>query len=539
MPTVTLNKNQFEELVGKKLPLEELKDRISMLGTDLEKIEGNEIIVEVFPNRPDMLSEQGFARAFSSFIGVKKGLRKYHARKSDYKVEVDTSVKKVRPETVCAVVKNLKLNDEKIKSIIQIQEKLHIGYGRNRKKVAIGIYPLEKIKFPIKYLALKPEEIKFKPLEMSQVLNGKQILELHPTGREYKNLLENEKIYPIFIDANDNILSMPPIINSDEVGKITEKTKDVFVECSGFDYNILSKCLNIIVTALADINGEIYEVRINNKISPNLEPKEEKLDLKYVNKILGLELKDGEIKNLLEKMGYDYSNGKVLVPCYRADILHQIDFVEDIAIAYGYENFVEEIPNVSTIGKESEKSKFSKKISEILIGLGLLECSSVSLSNEEILNKKMNVKNKLVKVESPVNQDYDTLRNFILPGLLKILSENKSYEYPQNIFEIGRIFDDIVDKDSLGIVVTGNFTMIKQKLDALFSLLDIEYKIKENENESFILGRCGKIIVNEQELGVVGEISPAVLDNFGIDMPCSGLELDIYSLFDILKNGNL
>ena len=151
----------------------------------------------------------------------------------------------------------------------------------------------------------------------------------------------------------------------------------------------------------------------------------------------------------------------------------------------------------------------------------------------------MNVKNKLVKVESPVNQDYDTLRNFILPGLLKILSENKSYEYPQNIFEIGRIFDDIVDKDSLGIVVTGNFTMIKQKLDALFSLLDIEYKIKENENESFILGRCGKIIVNEQELGVVGEISPAVLDNFGIDVPCSGLELDIYSLFDILKNGNL
>src|SRR3989344_6722259 len=185
MPTVTLNKNQFEELVGKKLPLEELKDRISMLGTDLEKIEGNEIIVEVFPNRPDMLSEQGFARAFSSFIGVKKGLRKYHTRKSDYKIEADKSVRSVRPETVCAVVKNLKLNDEKIKSIIQIQEKLHIGYGRNRKKVAIGIYPLEKIKFPIKYLALSPEKIKFKPLEMSAVLNGKQILEEHPAGREY------------------------------------------------------------------------------------------------------------------------------------------------------------------------------------------------------------------------------------------------------------------------------------------------------------------------------------------------------------------
>ncbi|MBI2105813.1 phenylalanine--tRNA ligase subunit beta [Candidatus Woesearchaeota archaeon] len=530
MPTIILNKKQFEELAGKKLPLEELKDRISMLGTDLEKIEGNEIIVEVFPNRPDMLSEQGFARAFSSFIGVKKGLRKYHARKSNYKVEVDASVKKVRPETVCAVVKNLILDDEKIKSIIQIQEKLHIGYGRNRKKAAIGIYPLNKIKFPVRYLAKKPEEIKFKPLEMSQVLNGKQILELHPTGREYKNLLENEKTYPIFIDANDNILSMPPIINSDDVGKVTEDTKDVFVECSGFDYNILSKCLNIIVAALADINGRIYEVKINNKISPNLEPKEEKLDIKYVNKMLGLELKEKDVNELLERMGYDYNNGKVLVPCYRTDILHQIDFVEDIAIAYGYENFVEEIPNVSTIGKESGKGKFNKKISEILIGLGLLECSSVSLSNEEILNRKMNVKNKLVKVESPVNQDYDTLRNFMLPGLLKILSENKRYEYPQNIFEIGKIFDDITDKDSLGIVVTGNFTMIKQKLDVLFSLLDIKYEIKEDENGSFIIGRCGKIIVNEKELGVIGEMSPIVLDSFGIDVPCSGLEINLERL---------
>src|SRR3989338_2091692 len=219
MPTVNLNKKEFEELVGKKLPLEELKDRISMLGTDLESIEGNEIIVEVFPNRPDMLSEQGFARAFSSFIGVKKGLRKYKVKKSNYKVLVDRSVKMVRPFTACAVVKNLKLDDEKIKSIIQIQEKLHISYGRNRKKVAIGVYPLEKIKFPIKYLAKRPEKIKFKPLEMSQVLNGKEILELHPTGKEYAHLLEKEKEYPIFIDSNENILSMPPIINSDEVGK--------------------------------------------------------------------------------------------------------------------------------------------------------------------------------------------------------------------------------------------------------------------------------------------------------------------------------
>ena len=113
MPTVKLNKEVFENLVGKKLPLEELKTRISYLGTDLESIEKNEIIVEIFPNRPDLLSEQGFARAFSSFIGIKKGLRHYEIRKSPERVKIDHSLKKIRPYTACSIVKNLKLDVEK------------------------------------------------------------------------------------------------------------------------------------------------------------------------------------------------------------------------------------------------------------------------------------------------------------------------------------------------------------------------------------------------------------------------------------------
>ena len=274
------HKEEFEKLVGKKLDIEQLKDRISMLGTDLEGIEGNEITVEVFPDRPDMLSEQGFARAFSSFIGVKTGLRNYKSKSSNYEVAVESSVDKVRPFTACAVVKNLKFDNQKIKSIIQLQEKLHTSYGRNRKKIAIGIYPMEKIKFPITYKALPPEKIKFIPLEYNTILNGKQILTETNTGRDYAHLLENEKLYPIFIDSNNEILSMPPIINSHTTGKITEETKDVFIECSGFDLGVLKKCLNIVVTSLADMGGEIYEVTLKykNKIkTPDLATEKIKL----------------------------------------------------------------------------------------------------------------------------------------------------------------------------------------------------------------------------------------------------------------------
>jgi len=306
MPTVNLNKKVFEKLVGKKLPDEKLKDRISMLGTDLEKIDDKEIHVEIFPNRPDMLSEQGFARAFSSFIGVKTGLRKYDVKKSGEKVIIEKSVKDVRPFTACAIVKNLKFDDEKIKEIIQIQEKLHITYGRNRKKAAIGIYPLEHIKMPIRFIGEDPKKIKFRPLEYPKELDGLQILSKHPAGRDYGYLLEGMKKFPFFIDADNKVLSMPPIINSHETGKINEETKEIFIECSGFDYEVLRVCLNIIVAALADMGGEIYSMEIidgNKKtVSPDLKPKEMKIDINYCNRWLGLRLKENEVKKLLEKM---------------------------------------------------------------------------------------------------------------------------------------------------------------------------------------------------------------------------------------------
>ena len=358
--------------------------------------------------------------------------------------------------------------------------------------------------------------------------------------------MEGKKVYPIFIDTNENILSMPPIINSDDVGKVDEDTKEVFIECSGFDYDVLAKCLNIIVTALADMGGEIYEIEIRdekNKISPDLNPSEEKIDIKYVNKMLGLELKENEMKDLLERMGYNYSKGIVEIPSYRADILHEVDLIEDVAIAYGYENFKEEIPNVSTVASESEISKFKRKISEILIGLKLLECYTYSLSNKINLNQKMNSKTESIEVESPVNSDYDTLRSWMIPSLLQILKENKRYEYPQDLFEISTIFESsektetgVEESQSLAVVkCEGNFTHIRQILDSLLSSLNLEYEIEESYHSSFIEGRVGDIVINKEKVGFLGELSPEVLTNWNLEMPVSALELNLSELIKLKK----
>jgi len=158
MPTITLNKKRVLDLVGKKISDKELSDKIPYLGTDLETINKDSIIVEIFPNRPDLLSEEGFARALSSFLGIKSGLRKYLVEKSDYEVIVEKSVDSVRPFTACAVIKDLKLDKNKIENLINIQEKLHITYARNRKRCAIGIYPMETISWPITYKAKSPKK---------------------------------------------------------------------------------------------------------------------------------------------------------------------------------------------------------------------------------------------------------------------------------------------------------------------------------------------------------------------------------------------
>jgi phenylalanyl-tRNA synthetase beta chain len=553
MPTVKLNKQVFEKLVGKTLPLEELKDRISMLGTDLEGIEGNEINVEVFPNRPDMLSEQGFARAFSSFIGVKTGIRTYDVEKGsdDFRVVVDKSVSSVRPFTACAIVKGMKFDDEKIREIIQIQEKLHVTYGRNRKKAAIGIYPLEKIKLPIRYVGRNPKDVTFRPLEASQPMRSDDILELHPTGKEYAHLLEGMDIFPFFVDANDQVLSMPPIINSHETGKVSEETKDVFIECSGFDFDVLSTCLNILVTSMSDMGGKVYSMTLEypdgSRTTPDLTPKNISVSLAYVNKRLGLELSKKEATVLAEKMGLSVENDKdentlaVLVPAYRADVLHPIDIVEDVAIAYGFENFVEEIPDVATIGEEDALECFKRRISNILISLGLLETNTYHLSNDIEQNQKMLSSYKILPLANALTEDYNAMRYWMLPSLMKVHSENKHHDYPQNIFEVSQVFREdrneetnVKESEVLAVSLCGSepdFTSIKQILQSLMSALGLDFSTDELDHPSFIPGRSAKILVNGKELGFLGEVHPQVLENFSLEMPVAALELDISALF--------
>ena len=542
MANVKFQRKEFEKSI-KLTP--EVIEKISLFGTPLESLNEEEIEIEIFPNRPDLLSMQNYIRSFKSFLGIEKGVKSYKISKPEknYKVKISPSLKNIRPFTTCAIIKDLSFNDEKIKEIVDLQEKLHNTIGRNRRKVAIGIYPLEKIKLPIKYTSLSPNEIKFIPLDSDSEMTGSQILQKHPKGREYAHLLENMEKYPVFIDSNNKVLSMPPIINSETTGKVSSTKKEVFVECSGFDLNALNKTLNIVVATFAEMGGKIYQMEIIHKgktLTPNLSSEKMQISLENTNKLLGLNLKESDLSKLLQKMEYNYSKGKVEVPAWRADILHEVDIIEDIAIAYGYENLVPEIPNISTIAHESHKSKVKSKISELLIGLGLIETSSYHLIKKE--------EKDLSKIESPIEvedskTDYKYLRPNLLIPTLRILAENKDAEYPQKIYEIGAVFDrdntqeaGIKETESLIIAYSpSNFTEIKQTLEYLTKTLNIKHIIKESAHTSLIEGRTASILVNNKTIGYLGELHPKALHAWNINMPVSIIEISLEEIFKILE----
>ncbi len=552
MAVVRFSRKEFEKHI--KLS-KEMEEKINMFGTHIEEITNEEIVLEVLPNRPDLFSLQGFLRAFKAFLGKETGMKKYkvHKPEKDFEVFIDRSVEKIRPYTACGIIKGINFDDAKIKGIIDIQERLHDTIGRNRKKVAIGIYPLDKISLPIKYEARKPKDIKFVPLDFDRELTALQILQQHPTGREYRMLLKDKERFPVFVDAKGEILSMPPIINSEKTGRVTENTRDIFIECSGFDFDVLKKVLNILVTMLADMGGSIYQMELNywNKkvLTPNLNPEKMKISVENVNRLLGLKLKQAEIKKLLERMGYDVKGMHVLVPAWRIDVLHEVDLIEDIAIAYGYNSFKPELPEIASIGKESAVEVMKRKIAEMLVGLNMLELSTFHLVTKEDLKK---IKKKPeIEVEAS-KTEYSILRPNLLCNILKVLGNNVDASYPQRVFEIGKVFSlskesetNVEEREHLVIALCpSDFTEVKQVLEYIARMIGFEFEISEItkkedceswfSEECFIEGRVAKIVLTNmpnKPIGIIGEIHPSILKDWHIKMPVSLFELDIEFLF--------
>jgi len=544
MAVIQFEKSHLQKMIGRKLTEKEYEERIPLFGCPLEKMEPTAVHFEVSPNRPDLLSIEGFARTMKNFLSDNPKLTNYKVKKGKLKVKVNPSVKKVRPEIVCAVVRNVKITDDLIASLMQVQEKLHDTLGRKRKKVAIGIHDMKKLKAPFTYKGVSANGIKFVPLDMGRALTPGQILEEHPKGISYAHLLENSNKYPIIVDKNNRVLSFPPVING-ELTRVTSKTKTLFIDVTGTDELAITQALNIITTSFADRGCTIESVQMvsgNKKTTtPDLNRWKIKADADYINKILGLQLNRVQMTKLLRKMDIGFDGKWASVPAYRTDIMHQMDIAEDVAIAYGYDKFEPTVPTVPTIGRPLAKYEYHHTVKQLMVGLGFQEVINLTLSNFEDEFDKMNAKREAVaETLNSVTPECNIVRKDIMPSLMDVLANNQHYEYPQRIFEVG----DTVVIDKKAETLTRNVKKLacavadmrvsyqnaSSILHSLMGNLGFEYQLKKTEHPTFIGGRVADIIVKGKAVGRIGEIHPSVLKNWKLNVPVVAFEIDLEKL---------
>lgn len=510
MVVVEFDYNEFKEFFNEEKTIEIL----NKIGAPAEvDNETGKIFVEITPNRPDWYSVIGLARAVKSY--KTKKARKYEVEKTNLQIIVDKKVSKIRPYTVGAVVKGLKLNERDVRDIVLLQEKLISTLGRWVKKFGLGVYPAEKIAFPLYYTTLPPKDIVYKPLNYPKEADAEEILREHPKGQAYGHIIKNYKEWPVYLDANKKIMALIPVVNSEETGKIDTNTRDVFVEVTGVDLNSLNQALNIIVCHLADLGGKIYSVDVvysNKKITtPNLAYKEVKITPTKIKKVLGVEIKENEIEECLAKMGYLVEQNKIYVQPYRADIIGEIDIIEDIAIAYGYENFEPTIPDFFSIGKKDRKRE---ELSSITQRMGFVEVVTPILTNEEKLSE---FGFKGIKILNPKTKEYTVIRSSLIPSMIEVLNKNKMAGLPQKFYEIGKVIENDKEKEMLCLAVVGNyeFAHIRGYLQIFFKEYGKEFKLIKKEYDFLEPNYSSQIIVNEQIIGFGGKLRDEIKNKFG------------------------
>ncbi len=547
MPVIEISLKDLEKLLGKSLKDFDLEELFSYVKAEIDEQEGDKLKLEMKDtNRPDLWSVEGIARELKGILNIEKGIPKYKIEKGNYEVIVDKEVLKIRPYIACAVVKNVDLGEEGLSSLIQLQDKVMYTFGRKRRKVAIGTHNFDLIKFPVYYKAVRPREIKFVPLYETREMYLDEILKETEKGKEFAWILKGLDKYPILIDSKNEVLSFPPIINSNTIGRLTPETKNIFIDVTGTDFDSVLIALNVIVTALAERGGKIETVKIihPDKIieTPILETKSLEVDINYLKRLSGLDLSEKEIIELLERkrFGIEKKDGRIIVKWlnYRNDIFSAQDILEELVIAYGYNKIKPRIPKIYTIGRELEIKRFIDLLREIMIGLGALEIYNPVLSEKRLFEI---FGFKTLEIENPVSEKYNVLRSSIIPQILEFFVYNKKAELPQEVFEIGEIIipdKKIEEEYSLAWGLTDysvTFTDAKRRLESLFKALGLKYELEYDKRSFLIEGRAAKILVKGKEVGYIGEIHPEILEKLDLENPVVIFEIYVKKLLEAYK----
>ena len=537
MPVLKINFSRFERLTG--LSKDRTLDRLPYLGLDIEGTDKDSVRVEYSPNRPDFSTDYGIARAMRGLVGKELGVKQYRAASGKAQVFADKSLAKVRPFIACAVARKLKLDEETIRQLISMQEDLHNGLGRKRRKVAIGLHDLVAITFPVFYSA-KDSGFAFTPLGSHEQMTVEEILRETETGQAYGHILAETKAYPMLYDSKGVVLSFPPIINGLKT-KVETSTRDLFVDITSTDARLGDEALAIVCSALADAGGLLDTVTVSygkkKVVTPQLEPSRMKFDGELAQAVTGLSLTKKEMKDSLRRSRLDLDpKGFAVIPSYRVDILHQVDLAEEVVIGYGLDKMTASYPPSGDAGQFDRRATFVEGLCFTMAEEGFDETTSFDLvDGPKLYTNFGRSSDTKLEVDNPRTAEHSLLRDSLLPSLMGVLGRNTKNEYPQRVFEAGKVFlrggSGILEPTfvaALSAHASSSFTEAKMYLEALVKKhFGEEADTRPGSHWAFAEGRCAEARFRGTTLGFLGEVKPSALAAFGLDVPVCGFELDL------------
>jgi len=571
MPTISIFKDDFEALLTgpqrhtPSVSLEQLEEWLMLVKGELKghNPETGELRIELQDsNRPDLWCCEGIARQIRIKQQGKHTPYSFLKQKprGTQPLVVVPGLERVRPYIAACTARGYRVTEEGLAQLIQTQEKLADIFGRKRRTVSIGLYQLAKIRFPVTYDLVRPDQARFTPLGMETVMTLSEILMIHPKGLEHGHILEGQDRLPLLRDATGQALSFPPIINSREIGEVRVGDEDLFVEVTGTDQPMVILTLNILAANLADRGATIepietrypYKTALGKSVvTPRNLSKPRTIMVKTIEQALGQELGARKVKQALEVYGYTVSAGDknvtATLPLYRQDLLHAMDVVEDVAISRGYHEFLPVMPVQFTVGGLSRIEQFSDRARELMVGLGFQEIISNILGSPEHYRSAMRLDGtewgRMVEVDNAMALTFSCLRQWMLPSLLRVEAASSRAFYPHRLFEAGEVAipDGAHELGSrteavLGAVIshaTAHFSEIHSCVDVLFYYLGKDYSLAPVQHPSYLEGRAGRIVVAGKPLGIIGELHPEVLERWQIAVPVVACEVNLTQLIEL------
>ena len=574
MPTISVPQSLLRTLLsnhGIVHDVETMGDQLPLMGTDIDTCNEATLDIEIFPDRPDLLSGETLAYAIRPFLHGAPAIPEIETKPSGITMHVEPSLATIRPIVMGAVVKGVVLTDDAveqeafIKALMDHQEKLHFALGRGRKRASIGVHDLATLAPPFTVTTV-PGSTQFIPLAMNEPMSIDSILTIHPKGIDYAHLLEGMKAYPVIMDSNDAVLSFPPIINGNHT-TVTSSTKDFFIDVTGWDPRACEASLMLIASQLEERGGVVESVEItanDGTVSdlPKAQAQTHTVSERLLNGLLGRALTDEEIQTAMNRMGGSYLGRALaekapsrtpinmadvvdgdtvlsfLMPHWRFDILHPIDLVEDVAIGHGYEDLGTDVPRAPLTALPRSDGHIRRRIRDSLQGLGLMQIQSLTLSNEtdQFSAMRWPAMGEVTRITNPITIDHTLLRQYLLPGLFRLLASNRHHDLPQAVYELGTVVRDHTNSDRFAFLVAeqnGGFAAVRGRIQAIMRDLGAtEYSIEPlgGDMGPWLEGRAAKVLVNGIHVGCFGEMDPHVGHHYELKVPLSGAEFDVKEL---------